>query len=281
MCEARFRLLQEWLGCNDEAGKKFWFEEGIFFQYVAAGKGKLRRLGWENYREYSMEQIEGEITSWLYETIILGRLKPPEGAPKSFENMRLFHGYMRKSLEGIRDFIPQALGIPLGQEIRFVPLDPRSGAKKKKEEEEEEKIPYGEQDWNKNPEDLFLSEESRGEIEAAFSMLLKRFGIYLGKKRPKLKEHLDLLREAFESRRNDAFAGEEERRKMLFYAIVLFLEETGRPRYPEISAYCIARGVNTNTYFANNRRLRLVWRSFVAGEGAEDWERLKRWMRGG
>ncbi len=266
-----FRLLESWLGCNDADGNKFWFEEKYLFEYVERGKRKLQRLGKEIYWDYDMHLVEPEILGWLYDTVI-PRLKPAEnsGEPaKSFPNLRAFRSYMEVSLKGIGDLVQDVFGISTA--YRFVSIEEK--------EEGGREIPDTEVGRTRNPQCALEEEEEEESAQGsdeALERLLEGFSGHLGKQRPALKTHLERLRAAFEERQRNE--GEIEGTGIAAYDLVIFLQERGA-HYPDITAYCEARGVNPNTCSSSNRRLRQVWRSYLEEEGKEAWERFKETIR--
>ncbi len=259
------QLLHHWLACDDEAGRRLWFETGLFkefrdraqahgWKYVA----ELRRRG--QYVDLTAERMESCATGLMLK--VHDRLKPPDSQnrgkkPADFPTPERFYGYLSDSLVGIRDEIDKEIGL----RPRTVSLDeplPRTS---------EEAGAAGRTVGDTlavvgTPPEEIISLSQRQQVAAE---LLRQFRPTLAT-RPALQTHFDILCEAHRAGRDDLTL------EKVAEEIILFLEISGE-HFLEIREYCENRRINEDRYHSYNRRVRHEWRKFREGSGQEQWER--------
>jgi hypothetical protein len=261
--EDRLQLLHQWLTCDDEAGRRLWFDTGLFVEFRDRAKAygwryvsELRRRG--RYIDLTAKEMESCATRHML--TIHDRLKPPDSQkqgkkPGDFPTLEQFHGYLSESLVGIRDEIEKEIGL----RPRTVPLDeplPGTGEETDQAKRIEDTIADGAMS-----QEEIISVRQRRQVAAE---LLRQFRLTLAAKLS-LQAHFDILCEAHRGGRDDLQLEE------VAEEIILFLQICGE-HFPEIREYCKKQGINDTTYHSYNRRLRREWRSFQDGPGRNPWQ---------
>lgn len=258
---ATMALIEQWLGCDPEAGRRVWFEPEILpnASIFDVYKKKAMREGWHYRRwewNFDPRDIEGMATAAILR--VHDRLKEREQqeraganrAPYKFSLVRDFLKFLNLSVIGsMRDEIDKEIRERKG----LIDVTPGLGGDEKPQEFAS---PGQTQD---PPAELLVSEKV-----SISPRLLENFQASL---RGKRGLHLEGIIDAYKE-------GREISNEVVAYRIIEFLDDKGA-HYPHITRFFEQKGIKQNTWDVIKRRLRHDWRKFREGHGKQDYEALK------
>ncbi len=302
-------LIQQWLGCDEEAGRRLWFQPEILPDAAIFDvcRGKAMKEGWSWVaRGLQIEPCDLESDATGAILAVHDRLKrggqlgeedqqplvPPPGeeqgrrcspqpdmpAGQEPQPARRGGAGVRYAFPSVGEFLAFlnisvrfAMHDILHKRVRDLRGDPPPDPPRPPEEPPYEPIRPAEVGGGE-PVSLRpgpVMELMRAKRREYATRLVRDFGQTLDRKGV-LQEHLDGLVTAFKE-------GREVPDEAVTEEVVEFLENKGK-HHCHITRWFIERGIQEDNYFQRNRRLRKEWRAFRDGPGKADYSAYRELM---
>lgn len=242
--------LHQWIGCDEQAGQRFWGHTGFYLQYkeraMIIGRKYLRSYphGSDIWRFFNAGEMEDCALEVLQNVILRLKKKIKKGGDLySFPDVPSFHGFLNQSLKGMADCIRKKIQ----ERFQIISFN-KQLSQQKGEKDEGGPITLADRlhDSELSPEEQRI----RAEMLERVATLLNRFREGLTNS---IRHHFDFCRETQGSGENQVSVDE-------VWGLLIFVQAPKGTHFPEIQSTLVqTRGYTQSKFNTYNRRLKNEW----------------------